>query len=134
MTKPIYTLLIMLLVSAAFCARAAQPLPPAIKGFCEMAFAGHIARKGQKFNATDVVDKGVPRRRILGYLVGKDNAYLWYEHGGRGLHQHLVKFSNTPPYEVKASYVFDSTRDRTIQQLIKDHRFLNSHLTNHCGL
>lgn len=99
-----------------------------------MAFGGDIAGKGEKYNATDVVAKGVPHRRILDYVVGEHYAYLWYEHGGRGYHQHLVKFSVTPPYEVRGSYVFDTTAHKDIHDLIKDTRFLNSHLTNQCGL
>ncbi len=99
-----------------------------------MAFAGDIADKGQKFDATDAVEKGKPTRRILGYLVGEHYAYLWYEHGGKTYHQHLVKFSKTLPYELKASYVFNSTKHKDIHNLIKDSRFLNSHLTNQCGL
>jgi len=109
-------------------------LPPAIKGFCDLAFAGDIAGKDQKFNATGVAEKGVPQRRIIDYFVADHNAYLWYEHGGRHYHQHLVKFSRTPPYEVKASYVFDSTTHKDIHMLMKDTQFLSSHLKNQCGL
>lgn len=113
---------------------AMAPLPPVIKGFCQLAFAGNIARQGQAFNATGKPEKGIPSRRILSYEIGKHDAYLWYEHGSPRYHQHLVKFSSTPPYEVEASYVFDRTQDKTIQQLIQDRRFLASHLINHCGL
>jgi hypothetical protein len=118
----------------ALSAHGAATLPPSIKGFCELAFAGKIAGKGQKFNPTDVVAKGVARRRIIDYVVAEHYAYLWYEHGGRSYHQHLVKFSKTPPYELKKSYVFDSTTHQDIHKLIKDSRFLNSHLKNQCGL
>lgn len=126
--------LVMIIALMVVNVQGAEELPPAVKGFCEMAFAGKIARKGRKFNATDVAEKGVPQRRIIGYLVGKDYAYLWYEHGGRVYHQHLVKFSNTPPYEVKESYVFDSTKHKDIRQLVNDSRFLASHISNQCGL
>ncbi|MEJ2362068.1 MAG: hypothetical protein P8Z75_11670 [Gammaproteobacteria bacterium] len=123
-----------ILLQMSCLAQSAQPLPPAIKAFCDMAFSGKIARNGALFNSGGSIVKGVPSRRIVAYKLGAQNDYLWYEHGGKHYHQHLVKFSNTPPYEVKASYVFDSTRDKTIQQLIKDTRFLDTHLTNHCGL
>ena len=113
---------------------AAEPLPPAIKGFCDMAFAGLIARKGQPFNPTEVLDPKLPSRRILDYVVKGHYAYLWYEHGGYHYHQHLVKFSNTKPYEVKASYVFDSTTHKDIHKLMNDTKFLSSHLSNQCGL
>jgi len=134
MLKIVKVALVIVIFQLAFNACGADPLPPAIQGFCDMAFAGDIARQGQKFNATDVIEKGVPRRRILGYVVGKRYAYLWYEHGGRGYHQHLVKFSKTKPYELKVSYVFEKTKYKDIHNLIKDTRFLNNHLTNHCGL
>lgn len=112
----------------------AEALPPAVKGFCALAFAGKIANKGQAFNATDVIDKGVPQRRVIDYVVDEHVAYLWYEHGGRGYHQHLVEFSKTPPYELKKNYVFDKTTHTHIQKLINDTRFLNSHVSNQCGL
>jgi hypothetical protein len=134
MTKIFRFILLIFAMQAAFVAYGADTLPPVIKAFCDMAFAGDIAGKGQMFNATDVAEKGVPQRRILDYVVGDHYAYLWYEHGGRRYHQHLVKFSNTPPYEVKASYVFDSTTHKDIHQLINDSQFLNSHLSNQCGL
>jgi hypothetical protein len=134
MSKVVNIVLLIFAVQCAVNTLAAEILPPAIKGFCDLAFAGNIAGKGQKFNATDVVEKGVPSRRILDYMIGRHDAYLWYEHGGRSYHQHLVKFSTTPPYELKASYVFDSTTHKDIHQLIRDSQFLNSHLTNQCGL
>jgi len=131
MNKILFLLFILL---AAHFAHSAEPLPAPIKGFCELAFAGKIAMPGQPFNSGDVVKKGIPSRRILGYLIGERDAYIWYEHGGRSYHQHLVKFSKTRPYEVKASYVFDGTKFRDIQALIKDKKFLASHLRNQCGL
>lgn len=126
--------IVALCLCLAINAYAATPLPIAVKGFCQLAFAGNIARQGQAFNATGKSEKDIPSRRILGYEVGKNNAYLWYEHSRPDYHQHLVKFSNTPPYEVKASYVFKKNPDKNIQGLIADRRFLASHLINHCGL
>jgi hypothetical protein len=108
--------------------------PPRSGVFCELAFAGRIAAPGQPFNATAADKKGVPSRRILGYLIGEHYAYIWYEHGGSHYHQHLVKFSKTKPYEVKVSYVFDRTQYRDIHGLVKDKKFLASHLRNQCGL
>lgn len=134
MTKYLKISLILFSLQIAFSAHGAEALPPVIKAFCDMAFAGNIAGKGEMFNPSDVNVKGVPQRRILDYVVGDHYAYLWYEHGGRGYHQHLVKFSKSPPYEVKASYVFDSTTHKDIHNLIKDTRFLSSHLSNQCGL
>lgn len=113
---------------------AAETLPPAIKGFCDLAFAGAIAEKGQPFNATGAANNSLPHRRIVDYVIKDSYAYLWYEHGGKGYHQHLVKFSKTPPYELKKSYVFESTTHKDIHELIKDSRFLSGHLSNQCGL
>ena len=134
MTKLLKIFLVLFAMQVNFGAHGVETLPPVIKAFCDMAFSGKMAGKGQRFNATAVVEKGVPHRRILDYVIGKHYAYLWYEHGGRHYHQHLVKFSNTPPYELKASYVFDSTTHKDIHKLIKDTGFLNRHLKNQCGL
>lgn len=134
MTKIIKIILVMVAIQLTLSAHAAESLPPVIKAFCDMAFAGDIAGKGEKFNATDVVEKGVPSRRILGYVIGDHYAYLWYEHGGYSHHQHLVKFSNTRPYEVKASYLFATTQYQDIHDLINDTKFLSAHLSNQCGL
>lgn len=131
LTRTVLTVLCFSMVVQAY---ATIPLPPAIKGFCELAFAGKIARQGQPFNTTGKPENGVPSRRILAYYIGRHNAYLWYEHSRPYYHQHLVKFSNTPPYEVEASYVFKKNPDKSIQQLIADRRFLSSHMTNRCGL
>ena len=134
MTKLAKILLVIIAMQLALSAHAAASLPPVIQAFCDMAFAGEIAGKGDKFNATDVIEKGVPSRRILGYVVDDHYAYIWYEHGGRSYHQHLVKFSNTRPYEVKASYLFATTQYQDIHVLIKDTKFLSAHLSNQCGL
>lgn len=134
MTNILKLILIVLTMQLVFSAHGAETLPPVIKAFCDMAFAGKIAQKGQQFNATDVFEKGIPHRRILGYVVGDHYAYIWYEHGGYSYHQHLVKFSSSKPYEVKASYVFPRTQYKDIHDLIKDSRFLSNHLSNQCGL
>ena len=134
MIKIVKMILLVVAIQLALNAYGVETLPRTIKAFCAMAFAGDIAEQNQKFNATDVAVSGVPNRRILGYLVGDDYAYLWYEHGGGGYHQHLVKFSSTKPYEVKVSYVFTITKYKVIHELIKDTKFLSRHLSNQCGL
>jgi hypothetical protein len=134
MTKIARILVVVVAIQLTLSAPAAETLPPVIQAFCDMAFAGAIAGKAEKFNATEVVEKGVPSRRILGYVVGDHYAYLWYEHGGRGYHQHLVKFSNTKPYEVRASYLFPASQYQDIHKLINDTKFLSAHLSNQCGL
>jgi len=127
-------ILVLLMVPWVVDANDLSRLPPAIARFCMMAFAGRIADKGQPYNPGATLEKDVPSRRILDYLVGKRVAYLWYEHGGERYHQHLVVFSNTPPYELKKSYVFDATTHTDIHKLIRDTHFLNNHLSNQCGL
>jgi hypothetical protein len=102
--------------------------PGVITEFCAKKFGGDIAGVNQPFNATDVVEKGIPARRILGYFVTSTTSYLWYEHGGRGYHQHLVSFNSAKPEEVKASYVFVDTKHKNIESLIKDTEFLRSHV------
>ena len=134
MSRKIKFILFISAIALSLHAHGAETLPPAIKGFCDLAFAGKIASPGQQYNATDVAMQGVPQRRILDYTIGDHYAYIWYEHGGRHYHQHLVKFSKTRPYEVKASYVFDSTSHQDIHELINDRQFLTSHLSNQCGL
>ena len=86
---------------------------------------------GQPFNATDIVKEGVPTRRILGYFVTSTASFLWYEHGGRGYHQHLIRFSTAKPEKIEASYVFIKPSHGNIEQLIKDTEFLRTHVAKH---
>src|SRR5215510_10088507 len=49
---------------------------------------------GKKWNATDVIlDPSIPQRRLVfaGTIAG--NWFAYYEHGGRGKHEHVVVFS-----------------------------------------
>ena len=48
-----------------------------------------IADPGQKFEATDVIDPDLPRRRLIFAGVAGDRAFVHYERGGRG-HSYLV--------------------------------------------
>jgi len=84
--------------------------------------------ENQAFNATDVVQKGMPTRKIMGYFVEGATSYLWYEHGGRGHHQHLVGFNSETPEEIKSSYVFSTTSHRRIKNLIEDTEFLRDNI------
>jgi len=103
--------------------------PIVIVEFCAKKFHGDIAGKNEPFNATDVVwVRELPTRRILGYFVTSTTSFLWYEHGGRGYHQHLVRFSAVRPEQVEASYVFFESKHRRIEDLIKDTEFLRSNV------
>jgi hypothetical protein len=108
-------------------AYAGDHLPRVVSEFCAKKLGGDIAAKDQPFNATDVVKEGVPARRILDYFVTSETSFLWYEHGGRGYHQHLIKFSTIYPEQIEASYVFIDSQHSHIQDLIKDMEFLHTH-------
>lgn len=116
-----------LLFSAALAAASESP-PGAIGEFSAIHFPDGIAAKGQPFNATDVIEEGRPSRRIVAYLVTSSASFLWYEHGGRGYHQHLVRFDTLEPEAVAASYVFlESPPHQQIGDLIADTEFLKRH-------
>lgn len=117
-----------IVVGMAACS-AQVPLPAAVDSFCRTALNGDISGPSGAFNASDVVRKGVPSRRILGYRIDGSSAYLWYEHGGRGYHQHLVRFSPTLPNQLEESYIFPRRSGRgDIEDLIGDQMFLRDHL------
>jgi hypothetical protein len=121
-----HTITLSLLLFAANCL-SAEP-PGVITEFCAFHFGADIAKQNAEFNATDVVEAGVPRRRILDHAVTSTTAFLWYEHGGRGLHQHLVRFSVLDPERVQASYVFIAAPHDAIWDLLKDDDFLRAHV------
>jgi hypothetical protein len=56
---------------------------------------GTIANRGDPFEASDVTRRAsanVPRRRLIRAGTSGDLTFVEYEHGGLGLHQHLVLF------------------------------------------
>jgi hypothetical protein len=100
-------------------------VPGVIKDFCEIHFNGQIANIGEPFNATDVIEQELPFRRIIDFLVTSSTAYLWYEHGGRGYHQHLVKFSTINPNEIQKSYIIlKRVEYKSIIDLLNDSELL----------
>lgn len=94
------------------------------KEFCKLKFEGEMAPKGEPFNATDVINEGLPRRRLIGEFVTSTVAYIWYEHGGRGYHQHLVRFNVINPKEILENYTFIETKHKDIFSLIKNKHLL----------
>lgn len=53
----------------------------------------NIANSGEPFEATDViVDRRLPRRRLIRTGANGDLTSVEYDHGGIGLHQHFVLF------------------------------------------
>jgi hypothetical protein len=56
---------------------------------------GKIANRGDPFEASDAFTRSsanLPRRRLIRAGTSGDLTFVEYEHGGRGLHQHLVLF------------------------------------------
>lgn len=51
-----------------------------------------LADRGERFNAADVVDARLPRRRFVFGGMSSPFVLVCYEHGGRGLHYHLAVF------------------------------------------
>jgi hypothetical protein len=54
-----------------------------------------FADPGQKWNPSDVIDEDrtVPERRLIFAGTIDGNWFVYYEHGGRGKHEHLVALS-----------------------------------------
>lgn len=52
-----------------------------------------MADPGKPFEAGDAIaDERLPRRRLIFAGVSEGLCFVYYEHGGRGLHQHLLIF------------------------------------------
>jgi hypothetical protein len=96
------------------------------KEFCEVYFNNEMAFVGEPYNATDVVEGDLPSRRIVSELVTSNIAYIWYEHGGRGYHQHLVRYNVLKPSEVLENYTFYKTEYKSIQEIIENKVFLKA--------
>jgi hypothetical protein len=62
-----------------------------------------LANPGERFNSSCSVDTRYPRRRLV--LAGIDSRswFVSYEHGGRGIHWHLVVFTKSGD-RVKLAY------------------------------
>jgi hypothetical protein len=101
-------------------------VPGAISDFCRQRLGSQIARMGGLFNPSDAGQEGIPKRRILGYSVTSSTSFLWYEHGGRGYHQHLVRFDTLNPNSIQASFVFIRSKHKDIYELLGDEEFLKS--------
>ena len=53
---------------------------------------GDIAGPGEAFNSTDVVSDDTPNRRFLRGVRSGNSWFVWYEHGGVGLHRHVLAY------------------------------------------
>jgi hypothetical protein len=90
-------------------------------------FNGQIADIGKPFNSTDVKKENLPSRRIIDFAVTSITSCLWYEHGGRGHHQHLVIFNTINPKEIHKAYIFiKPVQHKTIFELLDDRALLES--------
>src|SRR5689334_24851745 len=51
-----------------------------------------MADPGEKFESTDlIIDESVPRKRLIFAGVANESCFVYYEQGGRGLHE-VVEF------------------------------------------
>jgi hypothetical protein len=85
--------------------RSIKDLPAAVTQACESIAFQHdfrMANPGEKFEPGDaIVDPNLPERRLR-WAARLPNYYLFhYEHGGRGLHQHIVLVSYSDAKNVK---------------------------------
>jgi hypothetical protein len=114
--------LVLFLIPCLGTAQRAAPvgLPEPIVKFCSVVLRSEIADKGARFNATDVVDTRLPMRRLIGFSVSNTESFIWYEHGGRGYHQHLVRFRNDQPEQVLDSYVLFESVKKPIEEVLAD--------------
>jgi len=65
---------------------------PVLDLFSSLCGGCRLADFGGPFNATDVIQPDLPRRRLTAAGVSGDRWFLEYEHGGRGLHSHFALF------------------------------------------
>jgi hypothetical protein len=73
--------------------RSKAEVPAAVlDSFSSLCGGCTLADIGAPFNATDVVQPGLPARRLLSAGVSASQWFLEYEHGGRGLHSHFALF------------------------------------------
>lgn len=83
-----------------------------------------MADPGGRFNATDVVDTGLPMRRLVFAGESSNGAFVYYEHGGRGFHYHLAVFNmrDDPTSLIFAGRFFDRAEnlDRLRELIAKD--------------
>src|ERR1041384_4997540 len=73
-----------------------ERLPPQVRNeFLSLIHNEPFADPGKKWNPGDVIwDEKVPRRRLIFGGASGSTWFIYYEHGGRGLHEHLVVFKS----------------------------------------
>ena len=91
--------------SSAKIVRSTKDIPATVMQACtSIAYQGdfRMANPGEKFEATDfILDDTLPQRRLIWVARVPHYYLLHYEHGGIGLHQHVVVVSYSDPKSAK---------------------------------
>jgi len=70
---------------------AFQDLPVSVQSFLTQRISEEMAPVGGEYEPTDFhLKPGLPSRRLIASGSSSELVFLWYEHGGRGHHQHFV--------------------------------------------
>jgi hypothetical protein len=86
-----------------------------------------LADRGAPFQSTDVVMRGGgPSRRLVLAAASGDTWFIHYEHGGIGLHSHLVALARSGSswrvvYSATAFYAYDTLPK--LREAIRSHKF-----------
>jgi hypothetical protein len=86
-----------------------------------------LADRGAPFQSTDVVMPGhLPWRRLVLAAASGDTWFIHYEHGGRGLHSHLVTLARSGSdwrvvYSGVDFYAYDTLEK--LREAIRSHKF-----------
>ena len=96
-----------------------RDLPVPVARALAAAVKAPVAEPGERWEATDVRTRtDLPHRRFVVAGYSKLRAFVVYEHGGIGKHQHLVAFSNAPassPRVVANVYVGEASNVEEIR-------------------
>lgn len=84
-----------------------------------------LADRGAPFESTDVGGDAPSRRLVLAAAVG-DTWFIHYEHGGRGLHSHLVELTRSGGswrivYSASAFYAYNTLPK--LRNAVREHKF-----------
>ena len=76
-------------------------LPPDISAALQELCSGcKFADSDAAWQSTDVGDGTLPQRRLVGVEHHADEWIVTYQHGGRGLHKHVVRFLASPTVHI----------------------------------
>ena len=80
-----------------------RSLPTDVRQALEQALRREaLADPSESFEATDALSGDhLPRRRLIFAGVSESLCFVYYEHGGRGLHQHLLIFARAKGSEAR---------------------------------